>query len=172
MPSQPKQWSTPPIMDIDPKKQYTACIATDKGDILVRLFVEQTPVTTNNFIFLARQGFYNGTIFHRVIANFMAQGGDPTGTGRGGPGYRFSDEFNPELRHDKPGVLSMANAGPNTNGSQFFITHLATPWLDGKHSVFGQVTEGMEVLFSIPPRDPQQVGAPAVSIHSITINEA
>ena len=171
MPSQPKQWSTPPAMEIDPKKKYSATISTDKGDITLQLFADKTPKTVNNFVFLARQGFYDGTIFHRVIANFMAQAGDPTGTGRGGPGYRFADEFVTSLRHDKPGILSMANAGPNTNGSQFFITHVPTPWLDQKHSVFGQVVDGIDVLLSIPPRDPQVANAPAVTIQSISISE-
>jgi cyclophilin family peptidyl-prolyl cis-trans isomerase len=136
------------------------------------LYGDKTPRTVNNFVFLAREGFYNDTFFHRVIADFMVQGGDPTGTGRGGPGYRFKDEFAPSLRHDKPGVLSMANAGPNTNGSQFFITHVPTPWLDGKHSVFGQVIGGLDVLFAIPPRDPSRVDAPAVHIQSVEIIEA
>jgi cyclophilin family peptidyl-prolyl cis-trans isomerase len=158
-------------MEIDPKKTYTAIMHTEKGDITFKLFADKTPLTVNNFVFLARQGFFNGTIFHRVIANFMAQGGDPTGTGTGGPGYRFADEFHPSLRHEKPGILSMANAGPNTNGSQFFITHLATPWLDGKHSVFGQVSDGMKVLFSIPPRDPSKRDSPAVKLISLTITE-
>jgi cyclophilin family peptidyl-prolyl cis-trans isomerase len=171
MPNQTKQWSKPPEMIIDPKKTYTATLHTDKGDIVVNLFSDKTPTTVNNFVFLSRQGFYDGTIFHRVIADFMAQGGDPTGTGRGGPGYSFKDEFHPQLRHDKPGVLSMANAGPNTNGSQFFITHLPTPWLDHKHSIFGQVVQGMDVLMAIPPRDPRQVNAPAVHLNSITIQE-
>ena len=165
------QWSVPPKLEIDPKKSYSAILHTEKGDITLLLFADKTPKTVNNFVFLARQGFYNGTKFHRVIANFMAQGGDPTGTGSGGPGYRFADEFHPSLRHDKPGILSMANAGANTNGSQFFITHLPTPWLDNKHSVFGQVTDGLEVLFSIPPRDPNKVDAPAVTIHSVDIKE-
>ena len=171
MPSQPKQWTKPPEVEIDPVKQYSAVLHTDLGDIKLSLFADKTPRTVNNFIFLARQGFYDGTIFHRVIADFMVQGGDPTGTGRGGPGYRFADEFHPDLKHDKPGVLSMANAGPNTNGSQFFITHVATPWLDNKHSVFGNVTEGLDVLFSIPPRDPGRPDAPGVKINSITIVE-
>lgn len=171
MSTQPKQWSQAPDMAIDPQKAYTAVLHSNKGDITLELFADKVPITVNNFIFLARQGFYDGTIFHRVIANFMAQGGDPTGTGRGGPGYRFADEFHPRLRHDKPGVLSMANAGPNTNGSQFFITHVPTPWLDGKHSVFGQVTSGMDVLLSIPERDPQHPDNPGVRIKSVTITE-
>lgn len=116
-----------------------AKIETNKGTINLVLFNEKTPVTVANFVNLAQRGFYNGLTFHRVIPDFMVQGGCPSGTGTGGPGYRFEDEFNSELRHDKPGILSMANAGPNTNGSQFFITHVETPWLDGKHSVFGQV---------------------------------
>ena len=165
------QWSTPPKLEIDLKKSYTAILKTDLGDITLQLFADKTPITVNNFVFLSRQGFYDGTIFHRVITDFMAQGGDPTGTGSGGPGYRFSDEFNPSLRHNKPGILSMANAGPSTNGSQFFITHVATPWLDNKHSVFGQVTEGMNVLLSIPPRDPSKRDAPAVKLNSVTIVE-
>jgi cyclophilin family peptidyl-prolyl cis-trans isomerase len=166
-----QQWPQPPEMEIDPKKEYTAIFKTDKGDITVKLFADKTPNTVNNFVFLARQGFYDGTIFHRVISDFMAQGGDPTGTGMGGPGYRFADEFHPGLKHDKPGVLSMANAGPNTNGSQFFITHVPTPWLNNKHSIFGQVTGGMKVLVSIPPRDPSKRDAPAVKLLSVSILE-
>ena len=158
-------------LTIDPKLKYTAVLHTDKGDIKLELFADKTPKTVNNFVFLARQGFFDGTFFHRVIADFMVQGGDPTGTGRGGPGYRFADEFHPSLRHNKPGILSMANAGPGTNGSQFFITHVPTPWLDNKHSVFGQVIEGMDVVNSIPPRDPQKVDAPAVHIQSVSIIE-
>lgn len=167
-----KQWASAPEMVIDPAKKYTATISTEKGDIVVELFADKAPKTVNNFVFLAREGFYDGTIFHRVISDFMVQGGDPTGTGTGGPGYRFSDEFHPELKHDKPGILSMANAGPNTNGSQFFITHVPTAWLDNKHSVFGQVIEGMDVLMSIPPRDPMRPSSPAVKILSITVNES
>lgn len=171
MASETKQWSKTPEMEIDPKKKYTATLSTDKGDIVLELFADKVPVTVNNFVFLARQGFYDNTIFHRVITNFMAQGGDPTGTGSGGPGYRFKDEFNPSLRHDKPGILSMANAGPNTNGSQFFITHVPTPWLDNKHSVFGEVIEGMDVLLSIPERDPMRPQSPAVGLKSVVISE-
>lgn len=167
-----KQWSNPPEMVIDPKKKYQATIETDKGSMVLALFADKTPKTVNNFVFLAREGFYDGTIFHRVIENFMVQGGDPTASGRGGPGYRFGDEFHPSLRHDGPGILSMANAGPGTNGSQFFITHVATPWLDGKHSVFGKITGGLDVLMSIPPRDPMSPQAPGVKIISVTIQEA
>jgi len=140
--------------------------------MLIELFADKAPKTVNNFVFLSRQGFYDDIIFHRVIANFMAQGGDPTGTGTGGPGYKFEDEFDPDLKHDKPGMLSMANAGPNTNGSQFFITHVPTPWLDNKHSVFGRVSEGMDVLMSIPPRDPMQPEYPGVKILKVTIEES
>ncbi len=167
-----KQWNKPPEMEIDPKKKYTAHMKTDVGTMVIELFADKTPKTVNNFVFLARQGFYEGVIFHRVIANFMAQGGDPTGIGSGGPGYRFEDEFHPSLKHDKPGVLSMANAGPNTNGSQFFITHVPTPHLDGRHSVFGQVVEGLDVLMAIKPRNPQSPEYPGVKILSVEIVES
>ncbi len=166
-----KQWNTPPTMVIDPKKSYTATFRTDKGDIVIKLFADKTPMTVNNLVFLAREGFYDNTIFHRVIKNFMAQGGDPTGTGRGGPGYQFPDEFHPNLKHNKPGILSMANAGPRTNGSQFFITHVPTPHLDNKHTVFGEVIAGMDVLLSIPDRDPMKIGSPAVTLKTILIEE-
>jgi cyclophilin family peptidyl-prolyl cis-trans isomerase len=165
------QYPAPPEMSIDPSSKYQARIKTDKGDMLAELFAEKAPTTVNNFVFLAREGFYDGVIFHRVIDDFMAQTGDPTGTGRGGPGYQFNDEFHPKLRHDGPGVLSMANAGPNTNGSQFFVTHTATPWLDNKHTVFGQVVEGLDVLMSIPARNPDNPQAPAIKIQSIEIIE-
>src|SRR5512147_415975 len=168
----PKQWNTPPAMQIDPKKQYKAHMETDKGTMVIELFADKTPVTVNNFVFLSREGFYDGVIFHRVIANFMVQGGDPTGTGMGGPGYKFADEFHPSLKHDKQGVLSMANAGPGTNGSQFFITHLPTPHLDNRHSVFGQVVEGLDVLMSIKPRNPQAPEYAGVKILSIEIVES
>ncbi len=171
MANQSLRWASPPEMSIDPQKQYTATFKTEKGDIVVRLHADKVPKTVNNFVFLARQGFYDDTIFHRVISDFMAQGGDPTGTGMGGPGYKFADEFHPSLKHDKPGVLSMANAGPNTNGSQFFITHVPTAWLDNKHSVFGQVIAGMDVLLSIPPRDPQRPQYPGVKLMTVEIEE-
>ena len=140
-------------MQIDPKKNYTAQIETTRGTIELELAPQHAPKTVNNFVFLARQGFYDGVSFHRVINNFMIQGGDPTGTGRGGPGYRFEDETrgNP-LRHET-GVISMANAGPNTNGSQFFITHSPQPHLDGKHTVFGKVTSGQDVVDAIKQGD-------------------
>lgn len=166
-----KQYAAPPAMTIDPSKSYQATLHTDAGDIVLALHAAEAPATVNNFVFLAREGFYDGVIFHRVIADFMAQTGDPTGTGTGGPGYRFADEIHPALRHDGPGVLSMANAGPNTNGSQFFITHVATPWLDGKHTVFGKVVDGLDVLLAIPERDPGDRSAPAVTIRSIDIIE-
>jgi cyclophilin family peptidyl-prolyl cis-trans isomerase len=166
-----KQWSKAPELTIDPTKKYTAVFKTDKGDISVSLYAAKVPRTVNNFVFLAREGFYDNTIFHRVIADFMAQGGDPTGTGMGGPGYKFNDEFDASLRHSGPGVLSMANAGPNTNGSQFFITHVPTPWLDHKHSVFGQVVKGLDVLMSIPERDPNQRNSPAVALKTVEIIE-
>ncbi len=166
-----KQWASAPPMKIDPKKKYSATLKTDKGDIVVNLFADEAPITVNNFIFLAREGYYDDTIFHRVINDFMVQGGDPTGTGMGGPGYKFSDEFHPSLKHDKPGILSMANAGPGTNGSQFFITHVPTPWLDRKHSIFGEISEGLDVLFSIPARDPNSRNAAAVQLKSIEISE-
>ena len=162
--NQANQWKTPPEMEIDPEKKYTARMETDKGDMKIELFADKAPKTVNNFVFLSRQGFYEGVIFHRVIADFMVQGGDPSGTGTGGPGYKFEDEFDTSLRHDKPGVLSMANAGPGTNGSQFFITHVPTPHLDDKHSVFGQVQDGMDVLMSIPPRDPMRPESPGIKI--------
>jgi len=168
MPDQP----APPSGSLDTSKQYKAHIKTAKGEIVVDLFAGQAPMTVENFVNLARSGFYDGTTFHRVIPGFMAQGGDPTGTGRGGPGYQFADEFHPELRHGGPGVLSMANAGPNTNGSQFFITYAATPHLDDRHSVFGQVTGGIDVLRSIRERDPGRDTQPGDQIESIEIEES
>jgi len=146
-----KTYSAPPLMTIDPKKDYFATIETDKGNILLELFAADAPKTVNNFVFLAREGFYDGVVFHRVIPGFMAQGGDPTGTGRGGPGYTFADEFSGQ-RHGT-GTLSMANAGPNTNGSQFFITYAPQPHLDGRHSVFGQMISDIEVLKAITNGD-------------------
>ena len=168
----PKKWSNPPDMVIDPKKHYKATIQTEKGDMVIALFADKAPKTVNNFVFLAREGFYDGVIFHRVIANFMAQGGDPTGTGTGGPGYRFENEIHPLLKHNKPGILSMANAGRDTNGSQFFITHVPTPPLDGEYSIFGELFKGMDVLMSIPPRDPDRPSTPGVKILKVLIEES
>ena len=136
-----KKYDAPPAMSIDPAKKYTATIDTNRGKIVVDLFPKDAPKTVNNFVFLARDGFYNGLKFHRVIPDFMVQGGDPQGTGSGGPGYKFGDEVGAGKPKHKVGSLSMANAGPNTNGSQFFITHVVTDWLDGKHTVFGQVRD-------------------------------
>jgi peptidyl-prolyl cis-trans isomerase B (cyclophilin B) len=148
-----KQYNSAPEMQIDPAKSYTATFETAKGTIIVDLFADVAPITVNNFVFLAKDGFYNNTTFHRVIADFMIQGGDPTGTGRGGPGYKFADEFNAQSKRHQVGSLSMANAGPNTNGSQFFITHIKTDWLDGKHVVFGQVRSGQDVVDAIAGGD-------------------
>ena len=148
-----KQWNSPPDLVIDPEKVYRVTMETNRGTIELELYPEYAPVTVNNFVFLANEGFYDGVTFHRVINNFVIQGGDPTGTGRGGPGYQFQDETigNP-LKHET-GVISMANAGPNTNGSQFFITHSPQPHLDGKHTVFGKVVSGMDVVNSIRQGD-------------------
>src|SRR5690242_8435327 len=168
-----KQYSSAPAMVIDPKKQYRAIFHTSRGDITVQLFAEQAPITVNNFVFLARDGFYNNTTFHRVIKGFMAQGGDPQGTGTGGPGYQFNDERGAlALKHDSEGILSMANAGANTNGSQFFITYGPTPHLNGKHGVFGKVTKGMDVLHSIRERDPMRDRQPGDKINSVEIIES
>jgi peptidyl-prolyl cis-trans isomerase B (cyclophilin B) len=144
-----KQYSAPPEMTIDPSKVFTVKLETSRGDVELELYAEHAPKTVNNFVFLINDSFYDGVIFHRVIDNFMVQGGDPDGTGRGGPGYRFEDELvgNP-LKHESK-VISMANSGPNTNGSQFFITHMPQPHLDGKHTVFGKVTQGVDVVDAI-----------------------
>ncbi len=161
-----------PRGDLDTSKSYRARFKTEKGDIVAELYADRVPMTVENFINLARAGYYDGTTFHRVIPGFMAQAGDPTGSGRGGPGYEFADEFHPTLRHDSAGILSMANAGPNTNGSQFFITFGPTPHLDNRHSVFGKVTEGADVLGSIRERDPQGDRQPGDKIETIEIEES
>jgi cyclophilin family peptidyl-prolyl cis-trans isomerase len=163
---------SPPSGDLDLAKTYGARFKTEKGDIVIELYADRAPLTVENFVNLARAGFYDGTTFHRVIGGFMAQGGDPTGTGTGGPGYQFGDEFHPSLRHDGPGVLSMANAGAGTNGSQFFITYGPTPHLDNRHSVFGRVTEGMDVVQALRQRDPQRDRNPGDRIDTIEITEA
>src|SRR5579872_4631326 len=157
-----KQYPNPPAMAIDPNKKYTATFTTSRGQIVCELFAKEAPKTVNNFVFLARDKFYDGTVFHRVLDNFMIQGGDPTGSGRGGPGYRFEDETKNNPNKHKVGSLSMANAGPGTNGSQFFITHVVTDWLDGKHTVFGQVSSGQDVVNKIQQGD---------QLKSVTIQE-
>ena len=158
-----KKWNSPPAMQIDPKKNYLAVVETNRGTIEVELYPQYAPKTVNNFVFLAEENFYDNVTFHRVISNFMVQGGDPTGTGRGGPGYRFEDEFagNP-LKH-WTGYLSMANAGPGTNGSQFFVTHSPQPHLDGRHTVFGKVVKGQDVVNAIHQGD---------RMVKVTINES
>ena len=167
-----KQWSKAPDMQIDPNKTYTAVFHTEKGDFTVELFAKEAPVTVNNFVFLAKEGFYAGTTFHRVIEGFMVQGGDPTGTGTGGPGYTFADEKSAlALKHSGAGILSMANAGANTNGSQFFITLDPTPHLNGKHAVFGKVASGMDVVKKLRIRDPQRDPRPGDQITSVEIVE-
>jgi len=150
-----------------------ATIETTKGTIVLELYRNEAPKTVENFVKLAKQGFYDGVIFHRVIPGFMIQTGDPTGTGTGGPGYTFEDEFSPTLRHDGPGVVSMANAGPNTNGSQFFITLAPTPWLDGKHAIFGRVLEGQSVVEQIAaaPRNAQDRPTADIKMTKVTIEE-
>ena len=186
------QWSDPPEMQIDPSKSYTATFRMENGgEFTVELYADKVPVTVNNFVFLARQGYYDGVTFHRVLPNFMAQSGDPTGTGAGGPGYTFDNEFHPDLSHDGPGILSMANAGirngRGTNGSQFFITFTETAYLDGLnpngtpkdctvrgascHSVFGKVIEGMDAVLGITLRDPARAREPGDKIESLTITE-
>lgn len=151
----PKQYDNAPEMTIDSSKSYTAHFKTNRGEFEIELFADKAPITVNNFVFLARDGFYDGLTFHRVIDNFMIQGGDPSGNGTGGPGYKWGDEKSAlSLPHSGPGVLSMANAGPNTNGSQFFITHVETSWLNGKHAVFGQVKgDGQKVVNAIRQND-------------------
>ncbi len=154
-------------------KRPKATIETTKGRIVVELYNDKAPNTVANFIKLAKKGFYNGIVFHRVIPNFMIQTGDPNGNGTGGPGYSFADEFAPDLRHDVPGILSMANSGPNTNGSQFFITLVATPWLDGKHAIFGKVVEGMSVVEQIgaAERDSRDRPKQEIKMVRVTIEE-
>jgi peptidyl-prolyl cis-trans isomerase B (cyclophilin B) len=158
-----KQYNAPPDMAIDTAKTYTATFSTTRGEIVCELYAKDAPKTVNNFVFLARDKFYDGTVFHRVINDFMVQGGDPTASGSGGPGYKFEDEVKNNPRKHKIGSLSMANAGPNTNGSQFFITHVVTQWLDGKHTVFGQVVKGQDVVNAIKQGD---------KLNSVTVVES
>lgn len=166
-----KSYPQAPEFALDLKKKYSARFDTEIGEFEAELYADKTPVTVNSFVFLARDGFYDGVTFHRVIPGFMAQGGDPTGTGMGGPGYKFRDEFDSSLKHTGEGILSMANAGPGTNGSQFFITFAPQPHLDGKHTVFGKVTKGMDVVKKIRVRDPMRDPKPGTQILSIEIFE-
>ena len=183
-PDRPMQWDSPPAMEIDASKKYTAVFELEKGDSFeIELYADKAPTTVNSFVFLSRQGFYDGVTFHRVIPGFMAQGGDPTGTGTGGPGYNIANEIHPDARHDSPGIISTANRGGTaTNGSQFFITFVPTPALDGHgkdcslrgvscHSVFGKVSSGMDVVNAISPRDPQSATTPGDAIKTIRIVE-
>ena len=168
----PKQWASPPPMTIDASKQYFATVKMAKGgQFVIQLYPDKAPITVNSFVFLAREGFFNGVTFHRVLEGFMAQGGDPTGTGTGGPGYEFANEDS-DLKFDKAGVVAMANAGRDTNGSQFFITFGPQPQLDGGYTIFGQVISGMDVVNGLTRRDPQQNPAfPGDAIETVTIEE-
>jgi peptidylprolyl isomerase len=170
---QQKSYSAPPPMTIDPKKSYTATFTTPRGDFVVKLRPDLAPQTVNSFVFLARDGFFNGVTWHRVLENFMAQGGDPTGTGTGGPGYTVPDEFTDKVKFDKPGILAMANTGqPNSGGSQFFVTTAPADYLDGKYTIFGEVTQGQDIVNGIPLRDPQQnPTTPGEQIVKIAIDE-
>lgn len=168
-----RQYASAPEMTIDPAKQYTATFTLEKGgDFVVQLYPDKAPITVNSFVFLAREGYFNCVTFHRVLDGFMAQGGDPTGTGSGGPGYQFEDETSNGLVFDRAGLLAMANSGPNTNGSQFFITFASTDWLNGNHTIFGEVVEGMDVVNGLTRRDPGDPSAPPSDvIQSVTIVE-
>ncbi len=164
-----KQFTTCPAFSIDPQKQYIATIQTEKGDIVIQLFPDKAPLAVNSFVFLARQGWFNGVTFHRVIPGFMAQAGDPSGTGRGNPGYFFKNETS-DLKFDKPGMVGMANSGPDTNGSQFFITFAPTPHLDGSYTIFGQVISGLDVVENLTPRDPSQGAVPTTGDKILSVN--
>ena len=171
-PAEVKEYDSAPAMQIDPAKEYTATVKmANGGTFVIQLYPDKAPIAVNNFVFLARDGYYDGVTFHRVLDGFMAQGGDPTGTGRGGPGYQFVNEDS-DLRFDKAGVLAMANAGRDTNGSQFFITFSPQPRLDGGYTIFGQVISGMDVVNSISRRDPERFPTqPGDAIETITIEE-
>ncbi|MGB9755105.1 MAG: peptidylprolyl isomerase [Roseiflexus castenholzii] len=166
-------YTAPPPMTIDPSKTYTATITTPRGDIVIRLRPDLAPETVNNFVFLAREGFYDGVTWHRVLPNFMAQGGDPSGTGMGGPGYTIKDEFGPTMIFDRPGIVAMARtAMPNSAGSQFFITTAPAPHLNGQYTIFGEVIEGQEIVNGIPLRDPDaNPSGPGEQMLKVTITE-
>ncbi len=169
----PREYKTCPPFSIDPSRQYTATLHTEKGDIVMQLYADKAPLAVNSFVFLARQGWFDGVTFHRVIPGYVAQTGDPSGTGQGGPGYYFKNEISTDLKFDKPGVVGMANSGPDTNGSQFFITYAPQPKLDGSYTIFAQVIKGMDVVESLTARDPQQTTGPQPGdkILSVTIQE-
>jgi cyclophilin family peptidyl-prolyl cis-trans isomerase len=168
-----RQFTECPPFAIDTTKQYTATLHTDKGDIVIELYADKAPLAVNSFIFLAQHGWFDGVTFHRVIPNFVAQAGDPSGTGYGTPGYAFKNEISPDLKFDGPGVVGMANAGADSNGSQFFITYSAQPTLDGSYTIFGKVIQGMDVVTSLTPRDPSSGTdlPPGDAINSVTISE-
>ena len=168
-----REFKSCPPFNIDPMKQYTATIHMEKGDIVIQLYPDKAPLAVNSFVFLANNGWFNGVTFHRVIPGFVAQTGDPSGTGRGGPGYFFKNEISADLEYNKPGVVGMANSGTDTNGSQFFITYAPAPNLDGAYTIFGQVLQGMDVVESLTPRDPSQTSnlPPGDKIISVTIEE-
>ncbi len=170
---QDRQFTQCPPMTINPTKQYTATLHTDKGDIVIQLYADKAPLAVNSFIFLANNGWFDGVTFHRVVPGFVAQAGDPSGTGYGTPGYAFENEISADLKFDQAGVVGMANAGADSNGSQFFITYSAQPKLDGKYTIFGKVIQGMDVVDKLTPRDPSQSGdlPPGDKIISVTINE-
>jgi len=168
-----RQFTECPTMAVDPTKQYIATLHTERGDIVIELFADKTPLAVNSFIFLAQNGWFDDVTFHRVIPGFVAQAGDPSGTGYGTPGYAFMNEISPDLKFDTPGVVGMANAGADSNGSQFFITYAAQPTLDGGYTIFGKVIQGMDVATSLTPRDPSTNGGlpPGDKILSVTIEE-
>ena len=170
-----KQFDRCPPMIIDQNKQYTATLKTEKGDIKIRLFADKAPLAVNSFVFLAQMGYFDGMIFHRVLPDFVAQTGDPSGTGFGGPGYQFANEISEDLKYDRPGLVGMANAGANTNGSQFFITYAELPQLDGGYTIFGEVIEGMEVAKALTARDPASAAPedlpPGDKVLSVIIEE-
>jgi cyclophilin family peptidyl-prolyl cis-trans isomerase len=168
-----RQFKSCPAFSLDASKQYLATIHTEKGDIVIQLYADKAPLAVNSFIFLARNGWFDGVTFHRVLPGFVAQAGDPSGTGRGGPGYVFRNEVSPDLKYDRPGMVGMANSGPDTNGSQFFITYAPAAQLDGQYTIFGQVIQGMDVVESLTPRDPAQAAnlPPGDKILGVTIEE-
>ena len=165
-----QKWDAPPEMIIDPAETYQAVMTLDSGEVVIELLTDVAPITVNNFVFLAREGFYDGTTFHRVIPGFVAQGGDPTGTGTGGPGYQFQDELS-EVPFEQ-GIVGMANAGPNTNGSQFYLMLDAAPHLTNRYTAFGRVTEGLENVLAITPRDPMSATHPGDEIISVVVESA